>query len=65
MKPCEEGKVCVYEIFDYTLNEIVCNIGDNCPYIKPGGKKRYEKDMIKAIEIRYGTRKPKIFDIEL
>ena len=46
-RPCEEGKLCRYEQFDYSENCTVCGIdfdGEDCPYIKPWGKKKYEKD---------------------
>ena len=47
MRPCEEGKFCKHEHYDYGEDCNVCGIdfdGDNCPYIKPWGKKKYKKD---------------------
>lgn len=46
-RPCEENKPCKYAKFDYSENCEICAIdfdGEDCPYIKPWGKKRYEKD---------------------
>ena len=46
-RPCEEGKPCIHEEFDYGEDEMVCAIdfdGTNCPYVKPWGKKKYIKD---------------------
>lgn len=46
-RPCEEGKHCKYETYDWSEYTECCSIdfdGENCPYIKPWGKKRYEKD---------------------
>ena len=47
MRPCEEGKRCMYESFDYQENCIICEIdfdGECCPYIKLWGKHKYKKD---------------------
>ncbi len=47
MRPCEEGKRCIHEAFDYQENCVICDIdfdGEHCPYIKPWGKHRYKKD---------------------
>lgn len=47
MRPCEEGKPCKYEGFDYGENCRCCSIdfdGTDCPYIKPCGKTKYRKD---------------------
>ncbi len=46
-RPCEEGKYCKYETYDWSEYTECCGIdfdGENCPYIKPWGKKKYEKD---------------------
>lgn len=46
MRPCEEHKPCCYEEFDYGENMTVCGIdfdGDNCPWIKPWGRKKYNE----------------------
>lgn len=46
-RPCEEGKKCSYEVFDYSENCTVCAIdfdGTACPYIKPWGKKKYKEE---------------------
>lgn len=43
-RPCEEGKLCCYQEFDYGENCMVCGIdydGEDCPWIKPWGKKKY------------------------
>ena len=45
-RPCEENKQCCYEHFDYGDNQTVCGIdydGDNCPWIKPWGRKKYNE----------------------
>ena len=37
IRPCECGKGCKYEYFDYSENTVACGIdydGDNCPYTK-------------------------------
>ena len=47
MRPCEENKPCQYITFDWGENCVCCAIdfdGENCPYIKPWGKKKYKKD---------------------
>lgn len=49
-RPCEEGKVCSYEKFDYGENCVICAIdfdGTDCPYIKPWGKKKFEKEQVR------------------
>lgn len=49
-RPCEEGKYCSYEKFDYSENCTICAIdfdGENCPYVKPWGKKKYIKEQQK------------------
>ena len=49
-RPCEEGKYCSYDIFDYSENCQICALdfdGNNCPYIKPWGKRKYEKEQLK------------------
>lgn len=49
-RPCEDGKYCSYLKFDYSENCEMCTIdfdGTDCPYIKPWGKKRYEKEQCK------------------
>lgn len=49
-RPCEEGKRCAYETFDYSENVVCCAIdfdGENCPYIKPWGKRRYREEQEK------------------
>ena len=46
-RPCDEGKKCKHEVYDYSENLTVCGIdydGTNCPYIKPYGKKKYEEE---------------------
>jgi hypothetical protein len=46
-RPCEEGKKCRHETFDYSENCNVCDIdfdGESCPYIKPYGKKKYREE---------------------
>lgn len=46
MRPCEEHKPCCYEEFDYGENMTVCGVdfdGDNCPWIKPWGRKKYNE----------------------
>ena len=50
-RPCEEGKYCPYDYFDYSENVQACAIdydGENCPYIKPWGKRRYYKEQEKG-----------------
>ena len=47
MRPCDENKPCIYKTYDYSENCVCCWIdfdGTNCPYIKPWGKKKYEKE---------------------
>ncbi len=47
MKPCLEGKPCRHEEFDWGANMKVCGIdydGENCPYTKPWGKRKYRRD---------------------
>lgn len=37
IRPCERGKGCKYEYFDYSENNVACGIdydGENCPYTK-------------------------------
>lgn len=52
-RPCEENKYCSYEYFSYSENTIACGIdfdGENCPYIKPWGKKRYYEEQVAKIK---------------
>ena len=47
-RPCEKGKPCKYETFDYSHDMVVCGIdfdGESCPYVKPWGTKKYANDM--------------------
>lgn len=47
MRPCEEGKKCQYSKYDYSEDVECCAIdfdGDACPYVKPWGKRKYERD---------------------
>lgn len=47
MRPCEQGKPCHYETYDWQENYPCCSIdfdGTNCPYIKPWGKRKYRED---------------------
>ena len=56
-RPCDENKYCSYKEYDYTYGCTVCSIdydGENCPYIKPWGKKKYEEEQ-RRHEI-YGSR---------
>lgn len=49
-RPCHEGKHCSYETYDYTEDCVCCGIdfdGELCPYIRPWGKKRYEREQVK------------------
>jgi len=49
-RPCDEGKRCTYAVYDEFENCEICAIdfsGDNCPYIKPWGKKRYKEEQLK------------------
>lgn len=61
MRPCEEGKPCKYEDFDYGEDCRCCGIdfdGADCPYIKPWGKTKYRKDHgIEPQEVGYVQRK--------
>ena len=46
-RPCEEGKLCKYEYYDYSEDCVACGIdfdGDACPYIKPWGRKKFKQD---------------------
>lgn len=46
-RPCEEGKYCMYQTYDWSEYTECCGIdfdGTNCPYIKPWGKKKYKHD---------------------
>lgn len=46
-RPCEDGKYCKYETYDWSEYTECCSIdfdGTNCPYIKPWGKQKYEQD---------------------
>lgn len=50
-RPCEEGKPCSFDYFDYSENVQACAIdydGENCPYIKPWGKRRYHEEQEKG-----------------
>ena len=47
MRPCEEGKPCQYIKYDNAEDCQCCAIdfdGENCPYIKPWGKRKYRED---------------------
>lgn len=46
-KPCDEKKPCIHKYYDYGENTEACDIdydGENCPYIKPWGKKHYKEE---------------------
>lgn len=50
-RPCEENMYCGYEQYDYSEDCYICAIdfdGENCPYIKPWGKRRYQKEQIEG-----------------
>lgn len=50
IRPCDKGMFCSFSRFDYAKNCKSCAnnfTGDNCPYIKPWGKKKYEREMEK------------------
>ena len=52
-RPCDEGKYCSHEQFDYSENCTICAVdfdGEDCPYIKPWGKKKYIKEQQKKCE---------------
>lgn len=46
-RPCQNGMRCKYDVFDYCENRQACAIdedGEHCPYIRPYGRKLYEKE---------------------
>ena len=48
MRPCDERKKCPYEYYDSIDNNYACAIdyeGNECPYTKPWGKRKYARDM--------------------
>ena len=52
-RPCDEGKKCSYSQFDDLENCWICAIdfsGDDCPYVKPWGKRKYEKEQVQKGE---------------
>ena len=48
VRPCDKGNYCSHLYYDYSENCNACDIdydGENCPYIKLLGKKKYEEEM--------------------